>query len=62
VINASQELSSIIDVSQLCSTLLSILVKNSGATKGVLFLVRDGKLVVEAATDMQGTQSHGRYL
>ena len=49
VISASQELSSIVDARDLCNTLLTILVKNAGATKGVLLLQSESKLEVECA-------------
>jgi GAF domain-containing protein len=49
VITSSQELSSIVEVNQLCNTLLTIVVKNAGATKGVLLFEKDGVLVIESA-------------
>ena len=49
VISSSQELSSIVEVDQLCNSLLSIVVKNAGATKGVLLFDKEGSLVIESA-------------
>jgi hypothetical protein len=49
VIASSQELSSIVEVEQLCNTLLEIVVKNAGATKGVLLFEKEGSLVIQSA-------------
>jgi hypothetical protein len=49
VIASSQQLSSIVEVEQLCNTLLRIVVRNAGATKGVLLFEKEGELVIQTA-------------
>jgi predicted ATPase/signal transduction histidine kinase/tRNA A-37 threonylcarbamoyl transferase component Bud32 len=48
IIKASQVLSSEIELNQLISQLMQVMMENAGATKGVLMLSQDSQLTVEA--------------
>ncbi len=48
VLKASQALSSEIHLERLLSTLLSVVIENAGADKGVLLLLKENRLTVEA--------------
>lgn len=53
VIKASQAISSEIVLGKLLEKLMSILIENAGARRGILALKQDGRLVVEAEGDVQ---------
>ena len=56
VIKTSQAISSEIHLNQLLCTLMSVIIENSGADKGILISPQSGKLIIEA---MVGFSSHG---
>ena len=58
MIVASQELSSIVEVNDLCNTLLSSVLKSVGATKGVLVLEKDEKLVINSIIKVKHDKLH----
>ena len=57
ILKASQTLSGEIELQQLLSTLMSIILENAGATKGALLLMSDRDLTIEAiATRLDGKE------
>lgn len=56
VIKASQALASEIDLEKLLEKLIKITIKNAGAKTGYLILEKDGKLFIEAQSDLEQNQ------
>jgi hypothetical protein len=55
IILSSQELSSIVEVDELCNSLLNLVVKNLGATKGALILYKDHNLYLQSVMQVSSS-------